>query len=152
VQLGVLRHARLDEHLGVTRVDASRQPVDDHIPHMWTDGLRLVVVGGECVPVRDEEEALVLVLQAHPVLQHAVVMAKVQAPGGPHSGQNPLMLAGNDAHYPPPAGPIKRLTRKNISGGKPVISRIRPITPETIGFSTDASRPDISNTTITISP
>ena len=46
------------------------------------------VVGGERVPVHDREEAVVLVLQAHPVVEGAGQVAEVQRPRGPHAGED----------------------------------------------------------------
>ncbi len=86
MQFGMFRHARLDEQRGLRRVDAGGQPVDDHVPHVLLDDLRGVVVRGQRVPVGHEEQALVLVLHLHPVLQYAVVMPQVQTARGAHSG------------------------------------------------------------------
>jgi hypothetical protein len=40
---------------------------------------------GQRMPVGHEEQAFVLVLQPDPVLEHAVVVAKMKAPGGAHA-------------------------------------------------------------------
>ncbi len=95
VQLGVLRHPRLDEERGIPRADPRCQPVDDHLPDALGDDTGIFVVGGQRVPVGDEEEALVLVLQPHPVLEHAVVVTEVQAAGRPHARQDALVLRGD---------------------------------------------------------
>jgi hypothetical protein len=59
------------------------------ISHDGTDdALRVVVLGGQRVPVGDEEEAGILVLQPDPVLQHAVVVAEMQAAGRAHPGED----------------------------------------------------------------
>ena len=47
-------------------------------------------MGGERVPVGDEEQARMLVLQLHPVLQHAVVVAEMQCAGRAHPGQDSI--------------------------------------------------------------
>ncbi len=88
VQLGVLGHVRLDEQRRDPGIEAGRQPVDEHVVHVLLQVCGLVVAGREHVPVGHEEEALVLVLQLHPVAQRAVVVAEVQPPGGPHAGQD----------------------------------------------------------------
>jgi hypothetical protein len=49
------------------------------------------VIGGERVPVCNEEEALVLVLQPHPVLQNAMIVTKMQSAGRAHAGKHPLI-------------------------------------------------------------
>ena len=52
------------------------------------------------MPVRHEEKALVLVLEPHPVAQHAVVVPEVQPSGGAHPRKDALVLArdGIDVH------------------------------------------------------
>ena len=86
IQFGMFRHARLDEQRGLRRIDARRQPVDDHVPHALLDDLRRIVVRGQRVPVGHKEQALVLVLHFHPILQHTMVMPQVQTARGAHSG------------------------------------------------------------------
>ena len=51
------------------------------------DDRGILVVRGERVPVGGEEEARVLVLQLHPVLERAVVVAEVHRARGAHSGK-----------------------------------------------------------------
>ena len=68
VQFRVLRDLRLDEQRRRRRVEARAQPVDHHLPGVLLDLRGVLVAGGERVPVGDEEEALVLVLQVDPVL------------------------------------------------------------------------------------
>jgi hypothetical protein len=89
MQLRVLRHLRLHEQRGGPGIDPGRQPVHHRPEGVLLDVLRVLVVGGERVPVGDEEVALVFVLQLHPVLQHTMIMTQVQPPGGAHAGQNP---------------------------------------------------------------
>ena len=69
-------------------IEAGRQPVDEHVADVLLQLRGVLVAGGEHVPVGDEEEALVLVLQLHPVAQRAVVVAEVQPAGGAHAGQH----------------------------------------------------------------
>ncbi len=68
------------------RIDARSQPVDNHVPDMLTDDLRLFVVRGQPVPVGNEIEGLVLVLQAHPVTQNAMIVTQMQTPSRAHTG------------------------------------------------------------------
>ena len=42
-------------------------------------------MGGQRVPVGDKKETLMLVLQAHPVFEHAVIVTKVQRSGRTHA-------------------------------------------------------------------
>jgi hypothetical protein len=88
MQFGVFGNLRLDEQRRSLRIDAGRQPVDDHVPGRGDDALRIVVLGGQRVPVGDEEQAGMLVLQRDPVLEHAVVVAKMQAAGRAHAGED----------------------------------------------------------------
>src|SRR5437762_930884 len=88
VQLRVLGHVRLDEQRRDPGIEAGRQPVDEHLVHVLLQLRGLVVAGREHVPVGHEEEALVLVLQLHPVAQRAVIVAEVQPPGGSHARQD----------------------------------------------------------------
>ena len=60
----------------------------EHVPDVLRDVAGLVVVRGERVPVGDEEQARVLVLQPDPVLERAVVVAEVQRARGAHAGEN----------------------------------------------------------------
>src|SRR5262249_174031 len=48
----------------------------------------VLIPGGQCVPVRYEKKALVLVLQLNPVLERSVVVAQVQLPCRAHPRKN----------------------------------------------------------------
>ena len=89
-QLGVLGQAALDEDGRVVGVDAGGEPVDHHVVDVVLDDVALLVVRRQRVPVGDEVEAVVEALQAHPVLQRAVVVAEVQGAGRAHAGQDAL--------------------------------------------------------------
>ncbi len=90
-QLGMFGQAALDEDRRVLGVDAGGEPVDDHLVDVLLHDLALFVVRGQCVPVGDEVEALVVLLHAHPVLQRAVVVAEVHRAGRAHSGEDSLL-------------------------------------------------------------
>ena len=87
-QLGVLGQPALDEDRRLVRVEAGGDPVDHHVVDVLLDHLAVFVVRGQRMPVGHEVEAVVLVLQAHPVLQRTVVVAEVQRAGGAHAGQH----------------------------------------------------------------
>ena len=91
----MLRHARLDEERGLRRIDAGGEPVDEHVPHGLLDDAGILVVRGERVPVGDEEEARILVLQLDPVLERAVVVAEVHRAGGAHAGKYAILEHGS---------------------------------------------------------
>ncbi|MNT80341.1 hypothetical protein D3C72_2197850 [compost metagenome] len=88
MQLGVLWHLGLDEDGGLFRIDARGQPIDHHFPDRLLDDGDFVVVGGQRVPVGDHEVAVVAGLQLDPVLDHAVVVAQMQAARRAHAGKN----------------------------------------------------------------
>ena len=70
----MLGHAALDEQGGLFGVDAGGQPVDHHVVDIAFDAvavLPVLVLGGQGMPVGDEEETVVCALQANPVLQCA---------------------------------------------------------------------------------
>ena len=92
MQFGMLRHARLDEQRRLRRIDTRRQPVDHHVPHAFFDHLRRIVMRGQRMPVRHEKQALVFVLQLHPVFQHAVIMAQMQSAGWTHARNNAIRI------------------------------------------------------------
>ena len=74
------------------RIEARRQPVDEHLLDEFRQLLGVFVARGQRVPVGDEEIALVLVLQLDPVLERAVIVAEMQLAGRPHSGKNSFGL------------------------------------------------------------
>ena len=90
VQLGVLRHLRLDEQHAFLGVEAGAEVIDGDFPHPGANLSRIRVAGGEGVPVGDEVEGLVVLLQLHPVIQGTEKVAQVQRAGRPHATQNPL--------------------------------------------------------------
>ena len=76
-QLGVLRHHALDDVVAADRVETHGEPVERHLPHGCAHAVDVIGVVRHLV-VGDEEEALVLLLQPHPVLERAGVMPKVE--------------------------------------------------------------------------
>ena len=101
VELGDLGDRRLQVERRVLRVDAGRELVEDHRPGVGAD---LVDVGAgvlrrQHMQVGDDEERLVLVLQAHPVLDAADVVPEVQLAGGPVPGEHPLARGGGLAGH-----------------------------------------------------
>ena len=80
----MLRHLRLHEQCRRAGADAGRQPIHRHIHDMLGKLTGLGIIGGQRMPVDDAEEAVVLVLQLDPVLQHAVIVPKVQTTARTH--------------------------------------------------------------------
>ena len=86
MQLGVLRHARLDKQRRLRRINAGGKPIDHHAPCILFDDFRSMVVGCQSVPVGDEKKAFEFMLQLEPVLEHAVIMAQMQRTRRAHAG------------------------------------------------------------------
>ncbi len=81
-------NVRLDEHHALLRIETGGQPVEENVDRIFFYARGVGVVGGQGVPVGDEEEALVLVLHANPVFERADVVAEMQLAGGTHSAED----------------------------------------------------------------
>src|SRR3989344_1676099 len=131
MEFGVRRYAGLDKQGGVIRVHPGRQPVHHHVPNAFLDDMRVFVMSSQGMPVSHEKEALVFGLEFDPVLQHPVIVSKVQLSRGAHSRQDPHRVAGQDRAH---RNPTIRVTRRSTPwmGGPmmaprmPVASRARP--------------------------
>ena len=86
----MLRDVALHEEHGLLRVEAGGEVVEDDFAGVRRDVGGVGVVGGQGVPVGDEEVALVLaaVLQLDPVGEGAHVVAEVQLAGGAHAAED----------------------------------------------------------------
>src|SRR5262245_28295707 len=84
----MLRHMRLDEHGAALGIKPGGKPVEEYLDRILLYLGRIGIIGPECVPVSDEEKALVLVLHAHPVLQRTNIVAQVQLACGTHAAEN----------------------------------------------------------------
>ena len=84
IQLGVLGHQRLDEERAALGIEAGRDPVGGHVVGVGDDRRGVRVVAGQRVPVGDEVEAVVLVLQRGPVVEGADQMAEMELSGRAH--------------------------------------------------------------------
>jgi hypothetical protein len=87
-QLGMLGQSALQEDGAAVRIQPGCQPVGHHLIDVLAHDLAAFVVRGQRMPVGDEVEAVVVVLQPHPVLESAVVVAQVHGAGGAHAGEN----------------------------------------------------------------
>ena len=81
------------------RIDAAGQPVDHHVPDVLLDDFGRVVMRGERMPVGHEEITGILRLQAHPVLDGAMVVAQMKRPRGAHAGNNAFLVHGSVQRY-----------------------------------------------------
>ena len=84
-KLSVLLHLALQKNHALRGIEPSGQIVEHHFFNIVRDLRSVRVVGGECVPVGDEEVAVVLVLQFDPVGERAHVVAQVQLSRGSHA-------------------------------------------------------------------
>ena len=91
VQFGMRRHVRLDEHHALCGIEPGREPIQQHFDRVLFQMRGVGIVGGQCVPVGDEEKAVVLVLHADPVFERAHVVAQVQFAGRAHSAQHAFL-------------------------------------------------------------
>ena len=83
---------RLDEQRAALRIEPRREIVKYDLQRVLLDAARVGVIGGQCVPISNEEKAVVLVLQAHPVAQRADIIAEVYLAGGSHAAQDAAFL------------------------------------------------------------
>ena len=98
VQRKMRRHLALQKDRALLPVQSGRQKVQRNLAHVGLQRFCIGVVGGQRVVVGDEVEALILraailqhlVLQLHPVLQRAHVVAQVQPSRRTHAAQNAL--------------------------------------------------------------
>ena len=83
---------RLQVERRLLRVDAGAEHVEHGVAGVVADRVDRLPrgPGGQHVQVRDDEEALVVVLQADAVLDGADVVAEVELAGGAVAGQHPL--------------------------------------------------------------
>ena len=90
-QLGQLGHHGLDEDVHLVGVQTAGQIVQCHLQNVLAHLLRVVGVIGQRLRVGDHDKDLVVlagILQPHPLLQRADIVANVQAAGGTVAGQN----------------------------------------------------------------
>ena len=85
VQLRVLRHERLDENRAPLRIEAGGEPVRDVVERVRGHLAGVGVVARQRVPVGDEIEAVVLLLQRHPVAERADQVPQMQPSRRPHA-------------------------------------------------------------------
>jgi hypothetical protein len=72
----VLRNEALDDKMAALRVKANSERVESHFPYGFPYVFIVIGIVRDLI-VSDEEEALVVILEAEPVLQRARVMPEV---------------------------------------------------------------------------
>ena len=70
-----------------------RQVVDHDFERILLDVAGVGVIRGERVPISDEKEAIVFVLQLDPIAQGPDIIAEVQFAGRTHAAQDAAFLA-----------------------------------------------------------
>src|SRR4029077_3512193 len=108
VELRVLLHPGLPEERGARGVEPDREPVEHHLERVLLERLGRRPVRRERVPVGDEEEAAVRVLETEPVLERPVVVAEVLPAGRPRA-------ADDDVRHRYPAARIPASARRNVA-------------------------------------
>ena len=84
----MLGHERLHEERALLGIEAGADPVGDDVVHVARDTARVGIFAGQRVPVGHEVEAVVRVLQRHPVAEGANQMTEMEAAGRPHAGND----------------------------------------------------------------
>ena len=69
MQLGVLRHMRLHEQRRDAGIEARGEPIDHHLVGVLGQATRVFVACRQRMPIGDEKETRVLILQIDPVSQ-----------------------------------------------------------------------------------
>ena len=93
MEFGVLGHLRLDEERAALWIEPHREPVGGDLEGARPEVARVLVVGGQRVPVHDAVEGVELVLHRHPVAVRPHQVPEVGRPGGPHPGEEALAPA-----------------------------------------------------------
>src|SRR5208337_4496534 len=102
MQFRVLGDHGLDKNSGFIGIKPGCNKIYQQIRRAVFYGGRISIASSESVPISNKIEAVVLVLQAYPVLQGADKVSEVQLSARLHAAQNPLFT-----HNPPsPARPI----------------------------------------------
>jgi len=88
IELGVLRHERLDEERALLRIETGGDPVGHVLVRVGRQLGSVGEVARQRMPVGDEIEAVVDVLQRHPVAERTGQVTEMEAAGRPHSGND----------------------------------------------------------------
>ena len=111
VELGVLGHLRLDEQRAPLGVDAGGNPVGGVVAGVLDEPAGVGVLARQRVPVGDEVQAVVVVLQPGPLLQRPDQMAEVQLAGRTHAGDDAGLHGSNHPISNDIGGPMIRYSQ-----------------------------------------
>ena len=74
----MVRHTGLNKDRRALRIDARGEPIDEQFADEFLDATGVRIVCRQRMPVGDEKESLVLVLQHSPILERPQPIAEVQ--------------------------------------------------------------------------
>jgi hypothetical protein len=81
----MLRHTGLNEKSGAARVKAYGEPIGRNFQRVPRDVRGISVISRERVPISNEKEAFVPLLQLEPVLERTDEVPQVKLAGGAHA-------------------------------------------------------------------
>src|SRR5262245_6861573 len=110
----MLRNARLHEYCGSCGIDASGKPIDQQLTDELSDAAGIGIVRRECVPIRDKEIALELVLKAFPILQGAKIIAEMEQPARLHAAEDSLPRCGHGVFPGPRPMAVERIVLERL--------------------------------------
>jgi hypothetical protein len=85
----MLRHEALDDEVADRGIEPHRQPIEGHFPHRLAHAGNVVRIVRDLV-IGNQEIAVILPLQLHPVLECTYIVAQMKRPGRTDSGQDTL--------------------------------------------------------------
>ena len=110
----MFRDTRLHEHRGFRGIDACGKPVDQQLVDELSDAAGIGIVCRECVPVRDKEIALELVLKAFPILQGAEIVAEMEQPARLHAAEDSFPGCGHGVFPVPRPTAVERIVLERL--------------------------------------
>ena len=81
-------YGTLDKDSAERGVKASSEKIESYFPDVIFDPTWVGIISRERVKIRDEEIALVLVLELYPVIESSHVVAEVKPAGGSHAAEH----------------------------------------------------------------
>src|SRR5215471_19263564 len=114
----MLGHVRLDKQHAALGIEPGGKVVDDDLERTLFDIAGVGVVGGERVPVGDEVEAVIVVLEIDPVAQSSNVVAEVQFSGRTHAAKNAAFFVGCGIRHQSLKSAFNRALKKMRNGAE----------------------------------
>src|SRR5271166_3839314 len=99
MQFSMLRHMRLNKQRAALGIEARRKVVDHDFERTLLNIAGVGVIRGERVPISEEKEAIVFVLQLDPIAQGPDIIAEMQFASRAHAAQDaPFCASGGIGH------------------------------------------------------